>query len=107
VRESAYQRHVDERVRAMLPGCEIFKNDPMVTHQGIPDRLILWRGGWGMLEVKTSADAPSQENQPYWVEYYNNMSFASFIYPENEEQVLRDLQSALTSARETCLSKSK
>lgn len=90
----------------MFPGSLVMKNDPNVN-PGIPDLLILFKGFWAMLEVKISATAPVQPNQPHFVNHYNDMSFASFIYPENEEQVLRDLQSAFGTKRKARLSKSK
>jgi hypothetical protein len=52
-----------------------------------------------MLEVKASADAPEQPNQEYYVNSLDAMSFAAFIYPENEEEVLDDLQSAFERRR--------
>lgn len=81
----------------------ILKNDP-AQNQGIPDILILIGDRWAMLEVKLTADSPVQPNQPYYVHMFNNMSFAAFIYPENEEQVLHDLQSTFGATRQARLS---
>jgi hypothetical protein len=50
-----------------------------------------------MLEVKASATAAIQPNQPYWVERLDGMSFAAFIDPSNEEDVLRGLEQAFSS----------
>lgn len=83
----------------------IMRNDPN-RYQGIPDILLLIGSSWAMLEVKTSENAPHQPNQPFYVDMFNHMSFASFIYPENEEQVLNDLQSAFGTSGEACLPKS-
>ncbi len=91
--EAAYQTKLVSRIETILPGAFIQQNDPRQC-QGIPDLLILWNGRWAMLEVKVSADAPSRPNQPYYIDKFNEMSFASFIYPEIEEQVLHELQSA-------------
>lgn len=49
-----------------------------------------------MLEVKRSekeANANTSHiiNQRYWVDKLNEMSYAKFIYPENEEDVLNEL----------------
>lgn len=78
----------------MFPGCFIFKLDPNEI-QGIPDLLILHNNKWAILEVKRSANASHRPNQDYYVEVLNKMSFASFIYPENKEEVLHALQHAL------------
>lgn len=106
MRETPYQATVVKKVRELLPGCDVLRNDP-TRRQGIPDLLILFKGFWAMLEVKTSADAPTEPNQEYYVDLYDKMGFARFVYPENEEQVLRELQSALGSGRPARLSKSK
>lgn len=103
--ETAYQGKLITKLRDMFPGCTILQPDPQRT-QGILDLLILFGREWAMLEVKKSSKAPKQPNQDYYVKHFNNLSFASFICPETEEQVLRDLQSAFGSKRKTRVSKS-
>ena len=93
MREGAYKTKLIRRLEAMFPGCVIVKNDPHYI-QGIPDLAIFWKDKWAMLEVKTHESAPVQPNQLFHVERLNKLSFAAFIYPENEETVLYDLQSA-------------
>ena len=92
-KESVYQNRLIKKLKKMFPGCLIQKNDSGYT-QGIPDLIILFEDKWAMLEVKSSASADSQPNQDYYVDRLNNMSFAAFIFPENEEEVLDGLQHA-------------
>lgn len=94
MRESVYQAKLITKIEALLPGCFIMKSDSQ-DNQGIPDLLILFNDRWAMLEVKISSRAAEQPNQAYFVDRFNEMSFASFINPDNEEEVLRDLQSTL------------
>lgn len=75
----------------MFPGCVVLKNDPNYL-QGIPDLTIFYKDRWATLEVKKSANAPAQPNQRYYVDMMDYMSFSRFIYPENKEEVLHELQ---------------
>lgn len=101
--ESVFQRRLIKKLQRMFPGCVILKNDPQYM-QGIPDLSIFYGDRWAMLEVKASRRAKVQANQPYYIELMNQMSFAAFIYPENEEVVLRDLQQALQPSGDACFS---
>ena len=93
MRESLYQLDLIKRIRDRFPGCVILKNDP-AFFQGIPDIIILYEDRWAMLEVKIRPTAPTRPNQTYFVDKFNEMSFAAFINPNNEEEVLHALQSA-------------
>lgn len=94
--ESGFQDGLIKDLKSMFPGCMITKLDSSYI-QGIPDLLILFKDKWAVLECKKSANAAKQPNQPYYVEKMNEMSFASFIYPENKEEVLYELQQAFQS----------
>lgn len=102
--ESKYQAQLIKKLKDMFPGCEVLKNDTSYI-QGIQDLTILYGPRWATLEVKGEAGAPVRPNQPYYVERHNEMSFSAFIYPENEEEVLNELQSALEPRRAARVSK--
>ena len=63
--------------------------------QGIPDLLILYNNRWATLENKRSKKAHKQPNQEYYVNKMDEMSFSRFIYPENKEQIMGELESYL------------
>lgn len=92
--ERDYQSKLIAKLKDILPGCVILKNDTDYL-QGIPDLLILYGGRWAMLEVKRCASASHQPNQDYYVDMLGRMSYAAFIFPENEEEILREVQRAL------------
>lgn len=101
--ESAYQSQLIKELENRFPGCVVLKNDSGYL-QGIPDLLVLYRDRWAMLEVKSNENAPTQPNQAYYVDMLETMSFAAFIYPENEEDVLNDLEETFASRRSSRLS---
>ena len=90
-RENKYQRDLMGKLSRLLPGCLILKNDPNYI-QGIPDLLILHGDTWAMLEVKASEYAAVRPNQKLYVDRLCRMGFARFVYPENEKEVLEELQ---------------
>lgn len=101
--ERDYQAQLIKKIKNLFPGCIVLKNDPEYL-QGFPDLTILYRDTWAVLEVKRSKDASHRPNQDFYVRMANKMSYASFIYPENEEEVLNELQQAFGFRREACLS---
>lgn len=106
MRENKFQGDLIKDLKKLFPGCIVLKNDPNYI-QGIPDLLILYGKKWAALECKKSKDAPMRPNQSYYVKRMNKMSFSRFIFPENKEEVLRELQSAFKSGRSTRFSKRK
>ena len=104
--ERQYQAQLIKKLAYRFPGIFILKMDPDYQ-QGILDLLVLYNDKWASLEVKRSADADVQPNQEYYVRKLNEMSFAAFIYPENEEEVLNALQQAFEPPRRARVSKSK
>lgn len=94
--ESGFQDGLIKDLKNIFPGCMIMKLDSSYI-QGIPDLLVLYKDKWATLECKKHANARRQPNQPYYVDKMNEMSFSSFIYPENKEEVLYDLQQAFES----------
>lgn len=103
--ESQFQSKIIKKLEDMFPGCTILKMDA-ARRQGIPDLLILWHQYWAVLEVKKAPLAHKQPNQDHYIEELNAMSFAAYIYPENEEEVLSALQQAFKSPRRTRIFKS-
>jgi hypothetical protein len=106
VLERDYQARLIQRLKCQFKGCVILKNDSSYL-QGIPDLLILYKNRWAMLEVKPSKLHLYQPNQDYYIQLLDGMSFAAVIYPENEEDVLDDLQYAFSARRSSRLPKRK
>lgn len=89
--ERDFQAKLIKDLKKMFPGSIILKNDSGYK-QGVPDLTVFYKDKWATLECKKSADAPHRPNQDHYVGVMNEMSFSRFIYPENKEEVLRDLQ---------------
>lgn len=101
--ESKFQSELINELQDIFPGCVILKNDPNYI-QGFPDLLILFEKYWAALECKRSCKEPRQPNQEYYVDLLDSMSYSNFIYPENKEEVLRELQSAFRTRRSSRVS---
>lgn len=93
-KEANFQAKLIKDIRKMLDGCYILKTDPTYI-QGFPDLLILYNDRWAALECKKSPKASVRPNQEYYIDRLGEMSYASFICPENKEEILNELQQAL------------
>ena len=89
--EREFERGLKKDLQRLFPGCLYLKLDARAI-QGIPDRLVLWRGHWAALEVKRAARSSHRPNQDYYIEKLNEWYFAAFIHPGNKEDVLNALQ---------------
>jgi len=99
--ENKFQLKIIKEIEEAYPNAVVFKTDPNYI-QGFPDLVILNKYNWAALEVKVRG--AKRPNQNYWVDRLNKMSYASFIFPENERRVLDELQSTLRFIRATRLS---
>ena len=93
MKENKFQSDLKKEIKKRFPGCIVTKLDSSDI-QGIPDLLVLYKNKWAALEVKNDASASKRPNQEYYVARMNEMSFSKFIFPENKEDVLNELQQA-------------
>ena len=91
--ERDFQSSLIRELKERFKGCFVMKLDANYI-QGIPDLLILYQGKWAALECKKSERAAKRPNQEYYVHRLNEMSFSRFIFPENREAVLHELEQA-------------
>lgn len=96
--ENKFQSLLIKELKREFPGCIVLKNDPNYI-QGIPDLLVLFKDRWAMLECKKEENAHHQPNQEHYISIMNEMSFARFVYPENKEEVLDELQRSFRTRR--------
>lgn len=92
--ERDFQSSLIKEIKKRLPGCIVMKNDANYI-QGIPDLIVLNGDRWASLECKQSAKSKHRPNQDYYVETMNKMSFSAFVFPENKEEVLNELEHSL------------
>lgn len=91
MRESKFQSNLKKEIKETFPGCIVTKLDSGDI-QGIPDLLVLYKNKWATLENKKSEKATHRPNQDYYVGKMDDMSFSRFVYPENKEEVMKDLK---------------
>lgn len=95
-RENQFQAKLIERLKKEFDGCVVLKNDSSYI-QGVPDLLILFNDKWRALECKRSESAAHRPNQDYYVNKMNEMSYSTFVWPENEEEVIYELRQVFGS----------
>lgn len=104
--ERDFQASLIKKLKDRFEGCIVLKNDPEYR-QGIPDLIVLYKDKWAALECKKKRGSSHRPNQDYYVNLMNSMSFASFISPDNEKEVLDDLQRAFRVRRTARVSRSE
>ena len=94
--ENRAQVKLIQKLKTTFPDCIVIKNDAGYI-QGIPDLLVLYKDKWAALECKASGNSRKQPNQEYYVQIMDEMSFSRFVYPENMEEIIHELQQAFSS----------
>ena len=89
--ESRFKESVMEEIEIRFPNAIVLNIDPTFI-RGFPDKLILFEDLWACLEFKKEKNASKRTHQEYYVNLLDDWSFASFIYPENRERVMDDLE---------------
>lgn len=92
--ENKFKQELVREIKKRFPGSIVLHTDPNEI-QGLPDLLVLYEDKWAALEGKKSSNELHRPNQDYYVDLMDKMSFARFIFPENKEDVLNELQTAL------------
>ena len=95
-RDSKFQADLVKKLKEKFPGCIVMKNDANYI-QGIPDLLVLHGSKWAALECKQDEKSSHRPNQEYYIEKMNEMSYATFIFPQNEKEILNDLEQTFKS----------
>jgi hypothetical protein len=96
--ERDFQASLIKEIKTRFPGAMVLKNDPTYI-QGIPDLLVLYNDKWAALECKKEQNAKHRPNQDHYIDQMSKMSYASFIYPENKEEVLNGIQQTFRDQR--------
>ena len=91
--ENRFKTALIKDIERRFPGSIVYHLNPN-ERQGSPDLIILYKDKWAALEGKRNSNAAHRPNQDYYVRKLNEMSYASFIFPENKEDVLNELQQA-------------
>lgn len=96
MKESDFQRNLIKEITNKFEGCIVMKND--ANHiQGIPDLTVLYKNHWAALECKKDKKSciksqRDQMNQKIYVDRMDAMSYAAYIYPENKNDILHELE---------------
>lgn len=92
--ESKFQKEFTDALEEKFPGCLIIKGNSSYR-QGLPDWLMLHQDNWAAFEIKRNKNAKRSDSQSYYVNKMNDMSYASFVDPENYREVISEVQQTL------------
>lgn len=94
MKESVFQGKVKEWLEEQ--GCYVLKYPQSAyTHAGVSDLIWFYHDKYGFLEVKKSKDAPFRPGQKSFLEKMSKWTFAEAVYPENFEDIKKELLNML------------
>lgn len=94
MKESDFQATVIHWLRAKK--CFVWKcAENATTQRGVADIFFCFEGFYGWLEVKKSRNAPKRPGQQAFIDKMDEWSWAKFVYPENWEEVKKELTKIL------------
>jgi hypothetical protein len=104
--ENKFQAETVKEIKERFPGAIVTKMDANYI-QGIPDILVLYKNRWATLEFKRSESDYKKSlirnpNQSYYVDRMSNMAYSSFIFPENKERVLDEMERSFETEGNSC-----
>ena len=90
--ESEFKQHVKDCIIHRLRYVDLDFIETNTYTRSLPDLFIIGPNLWAALECKRSEDAPHRPNQDYHISRLNKKGYASFVFPENLEEVLDELE---------------
>ncbi len=91
--ESEFKNQVKNRIRDRFPNLDLdYIDTNSYNFRSMTDLVVLGPVVWAALEFKRSEDAPHRPNQDYHIKRLRKKGYATFVYPENLEEVLDDLE---------------
>ena len=88
--ESQFKKQVKKRIKERFSNLDL--DFVIGINRSDPDLFVLGPFVWAALEFKRSEDAPHRPNQNYHISRLNKKGYASFVFPENLEEVLDELE---------------
>ncbi len=95
--ESEFKKRTIQRIKDRLPSLDLDFINTKPFNRSMPDTFVIGPWCWAALEFKRSEDADQQANQDYHIERLNRKGYARFVFPENVEEVLDDLEAVFSS----------
>jgi hypothetical protein len=93
--ESQFKRHVKKRITERFPNLDLDFID--TAYRSMPDTFVIGPGVWAALEFKQSEDSSHRPNQDYHILRLNKKGYATYVSPENVEEVLDELEILFSS----------
>lgn len=88
--ESEFKTYVKSRILLKFPNLDLDFIES--SDRSMPDLFILGPKVWAALEFKRSRRSPHRPNQGYHLDRLRKKGYATFVFPENVEEVLDDLE---------------
>lgn len=95
--ESEFKRRAIQEIQERFSHLDLDFIEPKIHNRSLPDVVILGPIKWAVLEFKRNQYESKRPNQEFHISRLNEKGYATFVYPENLEGVLGDLEELFTS----------
>lgn len=95
--ESEFKNYTKKRIMDRFPNLDLDFINTKPYHRSMPDVFIIGPGVWAALEFKRFEDSDYRPNQEYNILRLNKKGYATFVFPENLEEVLDELEILFSS----------
>lgn len=95
MKEIAFERDFCKELRQLALGYVIVLKNSSAFVQGIPDRQVIYRDKFVMLEFKRAKGSTQQANQARYIDLFNTHGLAMFVEPGNAVDAMNKVCSYL------------
>lgn len=95
--EASFKVKAKQEIMKRFPDLDLDFINSGINDRSMPDLFIIGPNFWAALEFKRKKHSSHRPNQDHHIARLNKKGYATFVYPENLEEVLNGLEELFSS----------